>query len=147
MAPVFRFFRYGPLRRRPRRIPRTPEIEALTRRAREVIPPRVAYYAAQMGVTYGRVTIRHQASRWGSCSAKGNLNFNCLLMLAPEPVRDGVIIHELCHRKVMDHSPRFWAEVSRYCPDYKACRRWLREEGAALLKQALEARVPGPDYL
>ena len=115
-------------------IPFTPdELAWLTDTAKEDLPPRVDRLAALLGVSYGRITIRSQHTRWGSCSAKGNLNFNCLLMLCPEEVRNYVVIHELCHRKEMNHSPAFWAEVERFCPDYPAHRRWLRENGAALI--------------
>lgn len=83
------------------------DIRALADQAMQIIPDKVRFYAEKIGVDYGRVTIRNQKTRWGSCSAKGNLNFNCLLMLAPEDVLDYVVIHELCHRKEMNHSPRF----------------------------------------
>ena len=103
--------------------------------AREDIPRRVAQFAPQVGVSVGRITIRCQHTRWGSCSSKGNLNFNCLLMLCPEWVRDYVVIHELCHRREMNHSPRFWALVAVNCPDYAAARRWLRIEGRAIMER------------
>ena len=74
------------------------EIRALADQALQVIPERVRYYAPLMGVTYGRITIRNQRSRWGSCTSKGNLNFNCLLMLCPPEVVDSVVVHELAHR-------------------------------------------------
>jgi predicted metal-dependent hydrolase len=109
------------------------EVKVLARLATEDIPERVARYGAEMGVSWGRITIRSQRTRWGSCSAKGNLNFNCLLMLCPEAVRDYVVIHELCHRKELNHSPRFWAEVAKHCPDYVRCRNWLKEEGGSLI--------------
>lgn len=109
------------------------ELEVLADRACEVIPERVAYFAPLAGVDYGMITIRNQKTRWGSCSAKGNLNFNCLLMLAPAEVLDYVIVHELCHRKEMNHSPRFWAEVERIMPDYKERERWLKENGKLLM--------------
>ncbi len=114
------------------------ELRALAEKALTVIPERVAFYAPQIGVTYGRITIRCQKTRWGSCSAKGNLNFNCLLMLAPGEVIDSVVVHELCHRKVMDHSSRFYAEVLRVFPDYRRCHGWLKEHGEAILR-----RMPG----
>ena len=83
------------------------ELMELANRAKAVIPQRLAYYAPLVGVTYGRITIRNQRTRWGSCSGKGNLNLNCLLMLAPPEVLDSVIVHELCHRKEPNHSERF----------------------------------------
>lgn len=109
------------------------ELQALARKAGQVIPQRLALFAPQVGVTYHRVTIRAQRTRWGSCSSLGNLNFNCLLMLAPPEVVDYVAVHELCHRKELNHSPRFWAEVARVLPDYKGRQAWLRENGGALL--------------
>ncbi len=109
------------------------EIRSLADQAMKVIPERVSYYAPRIGVTYGRITIRNQRSRWGSCSAKGNLNFNCLLMLAPPEVLDSVVVHELCHRKEMNHSPRFYEEVLRVFPDYWKWNRWLKDNGAALM--------------
>ncbi|MCR4584773.1 MAG: M48 family metallopeptidase [Lachnospiraceae bacterium] len=103
------------------------EIKLLTTRAKRILPERVRYYADIMGVQYGRITIRMQKSRWGSCSSKKNLNFNCLLMLTPQEIIDYVIVHELCHLKEMNHSPRFWAEVEKVLPDYKERRKWLRD--------------------
>ena len=91
-----------------------------------MIPPKVEHFAKIIGVDYGTITIRMQKSRWGSCSAKGNLNFNCLLMKTPDEVIDYVVVHELCHRKEMNHSPRFWAEVEKIIPDYKKRRSWLK---------------------
>lgn len=113
------------------------ELRALAEEARRVIPQRAAYYAPLIGVTYCRITIRSQRSRWGSCSRKGNLNFNCLLMLAPPEVLDSVVVHELCHRKEMNHSARFYAEVLRVFPDYRAKYGWLKENGGELM-----ARLP-----
>lgn len=105
--------------------------------ASETIPPRVSYYANLMGVSYGRITIRAQKSRWGSCSAKGNLNFNCLLMLTPPEVQNYVIVHELCHRKQMNHSPAFWREVEQIMPEYRRHRLWLKKYGGALIRSMI----------
>ena len=109
------------------------EVRKLAEEALAYIPPRVLYYARIMGVRYGIVTIRNQKTRWGSCSTKGNLNFNCLLMLLPEEVRDYVIVHELCHLIEPNHSRAFWDQVGRYCPDYKAMKKYLSEKGDALM--------------
>lgn len=109
------------------------QIQELADRACRYIPERVRYYAPLVGVTYGRITIRNQKTRWGSCSSKGNLNFNCLLMLAPPEVIDSVVVHELCHRKEMNHSKQFYAHVYRVFPRYDSCHKWLKENGAALL--------------
>ena len=94
---------------------------------------RVTRLAARMGVDFAGITIRAQRTRWGSCSARGSLSFNCLLMLAPPEVREYVAVHELCHRKQMNHSAAFWREVASCLPDYAAQRAWLREHGPALL--------------
>ena len=114
------------------------EIRAMARLAVQQLPPRVASYARLLDVTYGRITVRNQKTRWGSCSGKGNLNFNCLLMLCPPAVQDYVIVHELCHRRHMDHSAEFWAEVERILPDYRQRRDWLKKEGGKLI-----GRLPG----
>ena len=113
------------------------EIKALAEKALFVIPERVKYYAEKLNVSYGRITIRNQKTRWGSCSKRKNLNFNCLLMLTPPDVMDSVIIHELCHLKEMNHSERFYAEVLSVFPDYWRCHRWLKENGAEIM-----ARLP-----
>lgn len=116
--------------------PLSPEdIRLLADQALRELPPRIAAYAGQMGVTYGRVTIRNQKTRWGSCSSKGNLNFNCLLMLTPREVQDYVLVHELSHRKEMNHSPKFWAVVEEVLPDYKKRRKWLRENGSVIIRR------------
>ena len=108
-------------------------IKELAERAIKVIPERVEHYAKMLGVTYGRITIRNQRSKWGSCSSKGNLNFNCLLMLTPPEVIDSVVVHELCHRKEMNHSDRFYAEVLRVFPEYYRWNKWLKENGGAIM--------------
>lgn len=109
------------------------EIRAFADKAMIDIPKRVSRFASLMNVTVGKVTIRNQKSRWGSCSSKGNLNFNCLLMLCPEEVRDYVVVHELCHRKELNHSVRFWQEVEKVLPDYNLQKRWLKEHGDKII--------------
>lgn len=91
-----------------------------------IIPQRVAYYAGLMGVHYGRITLREQKTRWGSCSSKGNLNFNWKLVLMPSEVLDYVVVHELAHLKEMNHSPKFWAIVEQIIPDYRMQREKLK---------------------
>lgn len=114
----------------------TPEqIQELADRAADIIPRRVAHFAPLIGVTYGKITIKNQKTRWGSCSSKGNLNFNCLLMLAPPEVLDSVVVHELCHRKEMNHSEIFYAEVLRIFPDYYKWHGWLKENGNMLMNR------------
>ena len=114
------------------------EIQALADRALKVIPARCRHFAPLMGVTYGRITIRNQKTRWGSCSSKGNLNFNCLLMLTPPEIVDYVVVHELAHRIEMNHSARFWQEVERVLPDYRQRVSWLKQHGPALMARMLE---------
>lgn len=109
------------------------EIEQLREQARIIVTARVRYYAPIIGVTYGQIAIRTQHTRWGSCSSKGNLNFNCLLALVPPEVLDYVVVHELCHRKEMNHSVQFWKEVERVIPYYKSCKKWLKENGTSLI--------------
>ncbi len=113
------------------------DIHTLADKALETIPERVAYFAEIIGVNYGRITIRNQKSRWGSCSGKGNLNFNCLLMLAPPEVLDYVVVHELCHRKEMNHSQKFWKEVAQILPDYKIQKEWLKKNGDEIMMRML----------
>lgn len=109
------------------------EFQQLTDKASKIIPERVKYYAGLMEVRYGRITIRRQKTRWGSCSNKGNLNFNCLLMLVPNEVMDYVVVHELCHLIEMNHSKAFWALVEQVLPDYKERRKWLRDCGGEIM--------------
>lgn len=109
------------------------EIKALAEKAIVIIPERVRYYAPKIGVTYNRITIRCQHTRWGSCSSKGNLNFNCLLALFPIEVIDSVVVHELCHRKHMNHSPQFYAEIEKVFPEYKKWHKWLNDNGGVYM--------------
>ena len=114
------------------------DIRALADRARREIPPRVFRASQAMGVTYGRITIRNQTGRWGSCSSTGNLNFNCLLMLAPESVLNYVVVHELCHRRQMNHSQAFWNEVSAVLPGYMEQKKWLKDNGWKLMELGMQ---------
>lgn len=111
------------------------EIDALANKAMEVIPERVKHYAPLVGVTYGRITIRNQKTKWGSCSSKGNLNFNCLLMLMPMEVIDSIVVHELCHRKYMNHSKDFYEEIYRVYPEYDRWNRWLKKNGSQIMRR------------
>lgn len=113
------------------------EIKALSVKAKVIISERVKLFAPRIGVTYNRITIRCQRTRWGSCSSKGNLNFNCLLVLLPDEIIDSVVVHELCHLKHMNHSPQFYAEITNVFPDYKRCHLWLTQNGGMYL-----ARIP-----
>ena len=111
------------------------ELKSLANQAKADLARRVAHFAPLVGVNWSHITIRAQHTRWGSCSSKGSLNFNCLLMFAPEDIRDYVVVHELCHRKEMNHSPRFWAEVERVLPNYPAAKKWLKENGSSLISR------------
>lgn len=97
--------------------------------AGETLHKKVAYYSNIMHADYGRITVREQKTRWGSCSGRGNLNFNWKLMMMPEAVIDYVVIHELAHRKHMNHSSAFWREVEKVLPDYRERRAWLKKNG------------------
>lgn len=96
-------------------------------RAKRIFPERTAYFAKRMGVDYGRITIREQKTRWGSCSSKGNLNFNWKLVLLDPELLDYVVVHELAHRREMNHSKNFWKIVEAELPDYREQRRRLKE--------------------
>ena len=111
------------------------EINKLADKAVKVIPERVKHYAPLIGVDYARITIRNQRSRWGSCSSKGNLNFNCLLMEMPDEIIDSVVVHELCHRKHMNHSSEFYAEIERVFQQNQKCHKWLKENGGQYLRR------------
>ena len=102
------------------------------RRAHEEIAPRLDAATARAGTAYTRLTIRGQRTRWASCSDGGSMSFNWRLLLAPEPILDYVVEHEVAHLEVMGHSRRFWALVARRCPDYREHERWLRRYGSTL---------------
>ena len=113
---------------------REPALERWYRRAaRDEIGARLEQACALAGSSYSRLTIRGQRTRWASCSSSGRMSFNWRLLLAPEPVLDYVVWHEVCHLEVMDHSPRFWSLLERWCPDYREHSRWLRRHGQTLV--------------
>jgi len=96
-------------------------------RAREILEDRVEHFALRMGLTCRSVRITDAKERWGSCNAAGSLNFAWRLVMAPPPVIDYVIVHELAHLVEMNHSRRFWERLGRVLPDYAKRRKWLRE--------------------
>jgi predicted metal-dependent hydrolase len=113
---------------------RTAALERWYRRlAREEVTRRLDRACSHAGLAYTNLTIRGQRTRWASCSRNGAMSFNWRLMLAPEPVLDYVVWHEVCHLEVMDHSPRFWAMLARHHPPYREHARWLRRNGATLV--------------
>ena len=116
------------------------EIDSLKAAAKPIIEEKVRHFADKIGVEYGKITIRNQRTRYGSCSAKGNLNFNCLIMLMPNEIIDYVIVHELCHIKEMNHSRRFWNEVESVLPDYKERRKWLKQNGNILIERMVKGQ-------
>lgn len=109
------------------------ELKRMERDAKKRIPERVAYFAGLMDVSYEKITIRSQTQRWGSCTSKGNLNFNKLLVLCTPEALDSVVVHELCHRIEMNHSKRFYDLLYRYFPAYDDADRYLKTEGEVLL--------------
>ena len=112
---------------------RIPALERWYRRAaRDEVAARLDHACALTGASYSQLTIRSQRTRWASCSPGGAMSFNWRLLLAPEPVLDYVVWHEVCHLDVLDHSPRFWSLLARRCPDYREHARWLRRNGATL---------------
>lgn len=111
------------------------QVKELADQAVEYIPKRVKYYAEKENFVYNKITIKNLVSRWGSCSTKGNLNFNCLLMLMPDYVIDYIVVHELCHLREMNHSEKFWAEVEKIMPDYQRAELWLKQNGGNLISR------------
>lgn len=114
---------------------------ALREAARALVLARLAHYNRFYGAPIGRVFIRDQKTRWGSCSSKGNLNFNWrIVSLAPEAA-DYVVVHELCHLREFNHSPRFWTLVARAVPEYKEMRKNLRR---IRIGQDSKLQIPTP---
>jgi predicted metal-dependent hydrolase len=96
------------------------------------LPPRVLELAARHGLTVRRITVRSQKSRWGSCSRRGTISLNWRLIQTPAFVSDYICLHELMHLRQMNHSPGFWREMERVCPDYRMAERWLKEHSGLL---------------
>lgn len=126
----------------------TRRLEALEKRyrsaAREQFERRAAYYQRITGGTYTSVTVRDQKTRWGSCSSRGTLSFNYRLIFAPPVILDYVVVHELCHLTHMNHSKDFWDMVASVMPEYKVCRKWLRDHGQELTLENHMARLGIP---
>ena len=110
------------------------EKNELKKNAKIIISPRVEYFAKLMGVSFWRMTIKLQKTKFGSCSSKNNLNFNAIVALMPSEISDYVIVHELAHLKQMNHSIAFWKEVEKIIPDYKTKRKWLKENGTKYIQ-------------
>ena len=104
----------------------------LTEQARERVTERLAHFAPLVGKAPGRIAIRDQRTRWGSCSSGDNLNFNWKLIMAPPSALDYVVVHELCHLYEFNHSGRFWQRVERHMPDYQDWKNWLKKNGKML---------------
>jgi len=106
-------------------------------KARVVIIGRVEYFALRYGFVYGRIAIRNSRRSWGSCSSAGNLNFHYRLLFLPPEIRDYVIVHELCHLRVFNHSASFWFEVATILPDYREYRYILKQYESQTALQAM----------
>ena len=107
---------------------------ALRKRALKELPPALLALARAYDITVTRISVRNQRSRWGACSARGSITLNWRLILVPDFVREYVMIHELMHRRELNHSRRFWRHVAAACPRYEEARRWLRTEGQRLFR-------------
>lgn len=111
------------------------EIADLMTEAKNKLPKIVSRYAKSMNIEYEKVLVKCQKTRWGSCSDRGNISLNCLLMQVPSYVRKYVIVHELAHRKIMSHSTEFWNMVSAEMPDYKKAIKWLNTKGDKMIEK------------
>ncbi len=104
----------------------------LRAQAAAVLQRKAREHAASLGVGYSRFSIRGQRTRWGSCSSRGTLSFNWRLIMAPEPVVDYVVVHEVAHLREMNHTARFWKLVADRCPSWREHRQWLNDHGGEL---------------
>ena len=121
-------------KQRPLRVYSEEEKACYKKQLKEIIQKRVEFYSVYIpeAEKINRIVIKEQKKRWGSCSSKGNLNFNWKLIFAPPEIIDYVVVHEMCHLKHMNHSKDFWWEVEQILPDYKERRKWLMEHGGSL---------------
>lgn len=101
--------------------------------AQQRLKEQTIFWSIRIAVKPERITIKEQKSRWGSCSSKGNINYNWRIIMAPPEVLDYLVIHELCHLRIPNHSPLFWQEVARFSPNFKEQRAWLKNNGATLM--------------
>lgn len=115
--------------------PRAQALHALHKLAGQELPERTREIARDLGITFNRVSVRNQRSRWGSCSSRGSISLNWRLVQTPRLVRDYIIIHELVHRKQMNHSVRFWKLVEEACPQYESAEAWLKEHGGQIMDE------------
>lgn len=113
----------------------TEELNIILAGAKEILPRLVVRYAKEMGISYEKVFVKAQKTRWGSCSSKGNINLNCLLMNVPSYVRKYVIVHELAHRKEMNHLEQFWEVVANVMPEYQKAVKWLKKNGDTVMEK------------
>jgi predicted metal-dependent hydrolase len=125
----------GELEHAPRRL-----LDWLGKEARSDLDGRVAWHASNLGLTFRRIAVRDQASRWGSCSTTGVLSFSWRLILAPPDILDYVAAHEVAHLKEMNHGPRFWSLVRRTCPGMDEAKRWLQVYGMDLHRYGVQVR-------
>jgi predicted metal-dependent hydrolase len=123
------------LKHRSRPVATHPDEPALRKRALTELPPQLLTLAAAHDISVSRVSIRNQRSRWGACSSTGAITLNWRLILVPDFVREYVMIHELMHRRELNHSKRFWRHVAAACPRYKDARTWLLTDGQALFRR------------
>ena len=121
-----------------RNLPQPPLPLLLTRwyrsQALSDLKERTCFWTKRLGVSFNRITIKDQRSRWGSCSSLHNLNYNWRIIMAPEPVIDYLVIHEAAHLVHLNHSEAFWGLVARHDPDYQLHKRWLRDNGLRLFR-------------
>ena len=113
-------------RRKPRKAPSGPDVEALRSRAKAELPPRLSQLSALHGFKYNKVFIKNNVSNWGSCSSLGNINLNLRLVTLPQELQDYVMLHELCHLRYLNHGPEFHALLESVCPGHRELGRRLR---------------------